>query len=448
MTMLNRRQAMQLGLGLAAGTTLAPGLFVTRASAAGTVKLVYVQDDSRPSDNAAYKAVYTAFQKANPGIDIDFQIIPWEEARAKLLTMGQGDTLPDAGRVAWVADFAAADMLLPIEDRVDSTMLDAFYPLQVQQCYGVGTDGKKHLYALPWFAGSHSVLVNKTLLDAAGLEVKDSWTTDEFTDYCKKLTIKGKQWGVTIDGSGIGDPVQIFLMAVYAYGGKWVDGDPQSAKPEPIVFNSKETVAGITWYTDLYLNGYAVPSAPSDTYKERDANFESGKAAIEWQGPWALTEIRDNFKQGGWELASMPLPTGPAGAFPASLGGGLAGLYRGAKKDGYEDQAFTWLKFLSSSEGQKLYCQANGMIPAAKSVQADPFWSQDPLYKGYLATMKGATLMEPIWAAGLDGLLDDIVPPLLQGVMLGQLKPADAAGQIQDQVVQGLQQNGITVPTA
>lgn len=448
MTNFTRRQAMQFGLGLTAGVALAPGLFIGRAGAAGPVKLVYVQNDSRPLDNAAYKAVFTAFQKQHPDIDIEFQIIPWEQARAKLLTMGQGDALPDAGRIAWVSDFAAADMILPIDDRIDQKFLSRYYDLQVQQCYGVGTDGKKHLYAVPWFAGTHSVLVNKTLFDQAGLEVKDSWTTDEFTQYCKKLTISGKQWGVTLDGSGIGDPVQIFLMAIYAYGGKWVDGDPSSAKPEPIVFNSKETVAGITWYTDLYLNGYAVPSAPSDTYKERDANFQSGKAAIEWQGPWSLLETRDNFKKGGWELASMPLPKGPAGAFPASLGGGLAGLYRGAKKDGHQDEAFTWLQFLASDEGQKLYCKTNGMIPAAKAVQSDPFWSQDPLYKGYLASMTTAKLMEPIWMTGLDGMLDDIVPPLLQGVLLKQLKPADAAAQIQDQVVRGLRQNGVNVPTA
>lgn len=448
MTTYNRRRAMQLGLGLAAGAALGPAALSSRAFAADAVKLVNVEDDSRPLDNAAYAAVYKAFKEKHPEIDIDFQIIPWEQARAKLLTEGQGDVLPDMGRIAWVADFAAADMLVPIEDRVDPKSLERFNPLMVQQCYGIGTDGKKHLYALPWFTGSHSILVNKTLLDAAGLELKDSWTTDEFADYCKQLTVKGKQWGVTLDASGIGDPVQIFLMAVYAYGGKWVKGDPQATEPEPIVFNSAETAAGIKWYTDLFLNGYAVPSAPSDTYKERDSNFQSGKAAIEWQGPWSLVETRDNFKKGGWELASMPLPKGPAGAFPSSLGGGLTGIYRGAQKGGHIDQAFAWIDFMSSDEGEKLYCQTNGMIPASLAVQADPFWGEDPLYKGYIASMKSAEVLEPLWATGLDGLLDDIVPPLLQGVLLGKLKPAEAAGQIQDQVVQGLQQNGVQVPNS
>src|SRR6185312_9909169 len=91
--------------------------------------------------------------------------------------------------------------------------------------------------------------------------------------------------------------VQNLLLAVYAYGGRWVAGDASATAPEPIVFSSPETVAGITWYTNLFTDGY----------------FQSGKAAMEWQGPWSLLEIKENFEKGGYELASMPLPKGPAG---------------------------------------------------------------------------------------------------------------------------------------
>ena len=255
--------------------------------------------------------MYKAFQAQNPDITIDFQIIPWEQARPKMLTLAQGDSLPDMGRMSWPDDYAAAQMVVPIDGigrprraltRFDTAGLDQFS--------AEGSDGKKHLYGLPWFAGDAAILVNKTLFDKAGLTLKDSWTTDEFTQYAKTLTQAGQQWGVALDVAGIGDPVQNLLLAVYAYGGKWVKGDTSSTTPEPLVFNSPETVAGITWYAGLFKNGYAVPSAPTDTYKERDANFQSGKAAMEWQGPWSLLEIQDNFKKGGYELASMPLPQG------------------------------------------------------------------------------------------------------------------------------------------
>src|SRR5690348_7108463 len=46
---------------------------------AQSVKLTNVEHDSRPLDNAAYEAVYKAFREQHPDIEIEFQIIPWEQ---------------------------------------------------------------------------------------------------------------------------------------------------------------------------------------------------------------------------------------------------------------------------------------------------------------------------------------------------------------------------------
>src|SRR5690606_12273234 len=108
----------------------------------------------------------------------------------------------------------------------------------------------------------------------------------------------------------------------------------------------------------------------------------SGKAAMEWQGPWSLAETNENFGHAGWELASLPLPKGPAGVNPSALGGGAIGIYSGAEERGVVDQALLWTEFLSSDEGQITFCKTNGMIPASTTAQQDPFWSENDLYKG------------------------------------------------------------------
>ena len=439
----NRRQLLKGAIGTAGVVAL--GSRTTGTARAQPVKLVNVEHDSRPLDNAAYQAVYDVFREQHPDIEIEFQIIPWEQARPKMLTLAQANTLPDMGRNEWASDYAAAEMIVPLDDLVDEETLARFDTLSLEYGSAVGNDGQRHLYALPWFQGAAAILVNKTLLDEAGLPLKEEWTTDEFTEYAKALTVEGEHWGVALDAAGIGDPVQNLLLAVYAYGGRWVAGDAAGTEPEPIVFNSPETVAGITWYTNLFTEGYAVPSAPTDTYKERDANFQSGKAAMEWQGPWSLLEIQENFEKGGYELASMPLPKGPAGN-PNWYGGAHASIYRSAEEKGVVEQAFEWISFLSSDEGELLYCKTNGMIPASKTAQQDPFWSENDLYKGYLNSFPTISRMDPIWATGLNSILDDTVPPLLQGVLNGQLAPEDMAAQVQDAVIQGLQQNGVDVP--
>ena len=440
----SRRQLLKGALGAASVAAL--GTRYLGVAEAETVKLVNVEHDSRPLDNAAYQAVYEAFRQEHPDIEIEFQIIPWEQARPKMLTLAQANSLPDMGRMEWPSDYAAADMLVPLDDMVDEKALSRFDQLSLEYGSAVGNDGQRHLYALPWFQGSAAILVNKTLLDKAGLPLKTEWTTDEFTEYAKALTVEGQQWGVALDAAGIGDPVQNLLLAVYAYGGRWVAGDAAATEPEPITFNSPETASGIAWYTKLFTDGYAVPSAPTDTYKERDANFQSGKAAMEWQGPWSLLETQENFQKGGYELASMPLPKGPSGN-PNWYGGAHASIYKAAVDHGVVNQAFAWISFLSSDDGERLYCKTNGMIPASKTAQQDAFWSENDLYKGYLSSFPTITRMDPIWATGLSSILDDTVPPLLQGVLNGQLSPEEMAQQVQDAVIQGLQQNGVNVPT-
>lgn len=444
-----RRQVLQGAAGLAGASGLGWLLEAcgggSGQSSGGNVSLVNVESDNRPLDNAAYQAVYKAFRQKYPKSTIKFTIIPWEQVKSKMLTLAQGDSLPDMGRMSFPADYAAANMVLPLDGRVSKSYLANFDSMVIDQNSAKGSDGKVHLYGLPWFAGSGAILVNKTLFDKAGIKLPQSWTTDEFTQYAKELTKAGKQWGVALDISGIGDPVQNFLLACYAYGGRWVAGDVKSTQPEPITFDSTETVKGIEWYAGLYKSGYAVPSAPSDTYQQRDANFQSGKAAIEWQGPWTIKEVRDSFKTNGYELASMPLPKGPAGN-PSWYGGASAGIYTSAQKHGVVDAAFEWVSFLSSDEGEKLYCKANGMIPASKTARSDPFWADDPVYKGYLQAMTNAPLMFPVWATGISSMLDDIVPPLLQGVLTKKISEKEMASQVQQQVLAGLDKNGVKVP--
>jgi len=206
---LSRRSMLKFAIGGAAG--VAVGLLSSTAAAArttapalaepaaATIKLVNVEHDSRPLDNAAYAAVYQAFQAQNPDITIDFQIIPWEQARPKMLTLAQGNSLPDMGRMSWPDDYAAAQMVVPLDGMVDQSALARFDAAGLDQFSAEGSDGKKHLYGLPWFSGDAAILVNKTLFDSAGLSLKDSWTTDDFTQYAKTLTQAGQQWGVALD---------------------------------------------------------------------------------------------------------------------------------------------------------------------------------------------------------------------------------------------------------
>lgn len=454
-TPITRRQALRGGAALAttAGTMsllAACGGGGSGSGGSAAAHLTNVESDDTPIINQAYKDMYATFRKKFPNVSITFDIIPWASVNSKMLTLAQANALPDCGRMSNPAGYAAAGMVLPLDTMVSKADLKRFNEIDLQQYTAKGKDGKAHLYGLPWFSGAGAMFLNKTLFERAGVPLPDQkkgWTTDEFTQIAKELSKPPKQWGVTMDVAGIGDPVDNFLLACYAFGGKWVAGDPNNTTPEPLVFNSPETVDGITWYANLYRKGYAVPSAPTDDYQARDANFAAGKAAIEWQGPWTITQVRDEFKKAGYDLVSMSTPKGPAGN-PTWYGGGGMGIYVAAKQHNVVKEALDWISFVSSDEGEKTYCKADGMIPASIAARQDPFWAKDPLYVGYLEAMKNAPTMFPIWAPTLSTLLDTIVPPLLQGVFTNKISESQMAQEVQSQVVAGLSQAGVKVPKA
>lgn len=444
-----RRQALQFG-----GIALGMGALAACGSSGGSAKpangkasLTNVEHDDRPLDDAAYRAVYQGFQKKYPDIAMTFSIIPWETSEQKMLTLGRANQLPNVGRMAYPADYAAANMVVSLDNMASKAQL-ARYPKQALDSYSAqGIDGKVHLYGMPWFAGAVAVMANKTLIEKAGIKLGSDWTTAEFTEIAKATTVAGKQWGVALDGNGIGDPAQICEMAVYSFGGKWVAGDPNSTTPEPLVFNSPETIDGLSWYINLYKSGYAVPSAPSDTYQQRDANFLAFKSAIAWQGPWNIKPTQQSFTKGGFELVSMPLPKGPAGR-TSIYGGGATGIFQSSVKQNVLPQAWDWVSYLSSDEGQKLYCQTNGMIPAATGLQQDPYWAKNPLYQGYITALESTPNMYPVWATGIQTLVENnYLVPLLQGALTGKITAAQMAQQLQEQVTAGLKRNGVKVPT-
>lgn len=449
---VSRREMLRGGAALATTAGMASLLAACGGTSSGggraSAHLTNIESDDTPIINQAYRNMYAAFRKEYPDVSITFDIIPWAQVNSKMLTLAQANALPDCGRMSNPAGYAAAGMVLPLEHMVTKADLNRFSAEDLQQYTAKGSDGKAHLYGLPWFSGAGAMFINKTLFERAGVPVPSStkgWTTDEFTRICKELSHPPKQWGVTIDVAGIGDPVQNFLLACYAYGGRWVAGDPNSTTPEPLTFDRPETVDGITWYADLYRKGYAVPSAPTDDYQARDANFASGKAAIEWQGPWTITQVRDEFKKAGYELASMSTPKGPAGN-PTWYGGGGMGIYVAARQHGVVSEALDWIRFVSSDRGEKVYCKTDGMIPASLAARQDPYWSSDPIYQGYLEAMKNAPNMFPLWAPTLSTLLDTIVPPLLQGVFTSRITPSQMASEVQQQVVAGLAQANVKVP--
>src|SRR4029079_2860171 len=93
------------------------GLMLGQAAlAADTV--VFWQFSTRDADVAAWNEAIASFEKANPDIKVDMEIVPWAEQQQRLVTALTTGGLPDVSMLGnnVVAQFVAAGALAPLDD--------------------------------------------------------------------------------------------------------------------------------------------------------------------------------------------------------------------------------------------------------------------------------------------------------------------------------------------
>src|SRR3990170_3795029 len=124
------------------------------------------------------KTLIPSFAKANPGINVKYVDVPYDDLLKKLTTSAAGDELPDLVRadLGWVPKFADLGVLLPLSDAMDDfdELADATYPgVLATNLY------KGKYYGLPLDTNTRVLITSQAALDAAGLSAPPA-TFDEF----------------------------------------------------------------------------------------------------------------------------------------------------------------------------------------------------------------------------------------------------------------------------
>jgi multiple sugar transport system substrate-binding protein len=140
-------------------------------------------------------------------------------------------------------------------------------------------DGK--WWETPFFARVGQYWIREDLFKAAGLDVdKDAATYEGLRDSCVKVSDPAKEmwgWGMTINRCGDGD--SLVLNALTMWGGQLCD-----ETGEYVTLNSPETVEGIRWITDIYMNPKWAKMLPPGvggwTDPSNNEAFLAGKVAV------------------------------------------------------------------------------------------------------------------------------------------------------------------------
>ena len=136
--------------------------------------------------NERTQAALDEYSAENPGVTFDGQFSEWSDYWNKLATASAGNSLPDIIQMdsKYLVQYANNNLLLDMKPYIDNGALDVSD--MDENILETGTiDGK--VYAICNGVNALALLYNKTLLDGAGITIKDNMTTDEFVQTSRDI---------------------------------------------------------------------------------------------------------------------------------------------------------------------------------------------------------------------------------------------------------------------
>lgn len=327
---------------------VAAGFATPVAKAADEVTITYALWE--PSQLPAHQEIAAAFEKENPGVKVDIQVIPWANYWDKLQTAVAGGSAFD---VFWINKpnfpvYASKGVLADLTDLVKQDKIDmGNYPDSLVKMYTYD----EHIYGLPKDFDTIALYYNKTLFDKAGVKYPDDkWTWDDLKDAAKKLTTKD-QWGflsTTADQIG-------YWNFIFANGGQVLNEDGTKALLGEQA--SCDAIKYLYSFVEEKLSPDGATQLATDPWTQL---FPGGKGAMVLGGSW----IARTYAEADKNIDVAPIPMSPATGKRASIIHGLANVMW--SKTQHPKEAFALLKFLGSDKAAEILAATGTVIPAYK----------------------------------------------------------------------------------
>lgn len=245
------------------------GLSLSAALAQTTITIATVNNP----DMVTMQKLSGEFEKANPGIKLNWVVLPENELRQKVTTdiatnAGSYDVLtigtyeaPIWGKNGWLVEMSGLPASYDLED--------VLKPVRA----GLSYQGK--LYALPFYAESSMLYYRKDLFAAKKITVPAQPTWTQAAAWAKQLhNPAGGVYGICLRGlPGWGENMAFLSTFVNTNGGRWFD---ENWKPQ---LTSPEWKKAIAQYVEL-VTQYGPPGVTGNGFTENLTLTSEGKCAM------------------------------------------------------------------------------------------------------------------------------------------------------------------------
>ena len=320
-------------------------------------------------DEAVFLRAVEGFEAAHPDIDVEPVRIPYLQNLAQFINSSQGGEAPDLLRlsdteVGKIGHISVEGLPLLEDLRPHLT------PVQRKRLEPRALNAMRYgdpLYTIPVSQGCLTLLYNKAMFDAAGIDYpNDDWTTDDLIAAAKSLT-RG-------DISGIALPIKWSYWYIPFQAG--FGGAPFDADGNPTL-DSPGSAEALDFFLDFERKHKVVSSSVG--LEAMSTQFQIEKAAMVLDGSWNW----NNYVSAGLDigLALMPvisetgLRMGPMFSY---FGWGVS------KQSEVKEEAVKLALWLSSTGVQKEFALETYMVPVDRSLAEDPDILASPVVTAYL----------------------------------------------------------------
>ncbi|MHB9155348.1 MAG: extracellular solute-binding protein [Endomicrobiales bacterium] len=303
------------------------------------------------------------FHRANPGIEVNCEILSWSNAWSRLIQAVKEKAGPDVIQVGttWIGTLGYLGAVHKLDGRriPTETFIPTFFSMC--QCFD-------HVWAVPWFCEGRVLFYRRDLLARAGLGPEDIADWKRFKSACARLGRGRKTAPMGFSCQKEQAVLQDLAGWIWSNGGDFLSQDGKHAS-----INQYEARQGIKYFLDLIAGNAIADSSLEQTAGAVVENFFRNDAyafllSSSWPLQVYLNRSSKNFigKEKAGLFGVAPVPEGPAGRFNFAGGSGLS-ITSFSKNP---DKAWKLVDYLTSKEPLARYCKNINMFPSRTDVSA------------------------------------------------------------------------------
>lgn len=265
-------------------------------------------------DRTVFSTALTDFERANPGVTVEYTVVPFADFEQRLLNALAAGTGPDVFMIhhTWLPKHI--DKIRPLPDEFPGLSEPLMTVRQFRDTFAevayadLVNDNK--IYGMPLYVDTLALYYNRDMLGSAGIaQPPRTWT--EFMDAVKALTQYDASRNITRSGAAMGTArnvnrsTDILMMLMLQSGVRMTEDDNSQASFSRSVDGQPVGERSLQFYTD-FANPQNTVYSWNDTQDYNIDAFAAGRTAMIFNYSHQIPVIRSNAPRLNFGVAPMP----------------------------------------------------------------------------------------------------------------------------------------------